>query len=238
MSFFKIKNSGGDAFPVENRRKNRLSEIILGGQDGLVNVLGVLLGVAAASQETRIVLAAGLAATFAESISMAAVAYTSKVAERDFYESEMEREKKEMREVPHLEREEIREIYMQKGFEGKILEEVVNVIVSNKKVWLETMMSDELKLAPVGKKHPFSAAFIVGFSAIIGSLIPLAPFFFAPIREGIIISIIISALTLFIVGAIKAFMTIGHWGKSGIEMAAIGTVSALAGYAIGLLFAV
>ena len=232
----KISDSSGGAFSGENHKGNRISEIILGGQDGLVNVLGVLLGVAAASQQTRIVIAGGLAATFAESISMAAVAYTSKLAERDFYESEVAREKKEMRDVPELERDEIKEIYKQKGFKGKILDEVVNVIVSNKKIWLETMMSDELKLAPVEKKRPFTAAFVVGFSAIIGSLIPLVPFFFVPIREGIIISIIISALTLFIVGAIKAFLTIGNWGRSGLEMAVIGTVSAMAGYGIGLLF--
>jgi vacuolar iron transporter family protein len=226
------------AFPGEDHKKNRLSDVILGGQDGLVNVLGVLLGVAAASQSTRIVIAGGLAATFAESISMAAVAYTSKLAERDFYESEVMREKKEMKEVPEVERAEIKEIYRQKGFKGKILDEVVDVIVSNKQIWLETMMSEELKLSPVEKSRPLSSAFIVGFSAIIGSLIPLGPFFFLPIREGIIIAIIISAITLFIVGAIKALLTIGNWGKSGLEMAVIGTVSALAGYGIGLLFQV
>jgi VIT1/CCC1 family predicted Fe2+/Mn2+ transporter len=60
-------------------RQLDLRDIILGGQDGLVNVLGVTLGVAAASGDTRIVLAAGLAATFAESFSMAAVAYTSSI---------------------------------------------------------------------------------------------------------------------------------------------------------------
>lgn len=230
--------TGVDGFKNENHKGNRLSEVILGGQDGLVNVLGVLLGVAAASQETRIVIAGGLAATFAESISMAAVAYTSKLADRDFYESEMERERREIREVPEIEREEIKEIYRKKGFKGKILEEIVDVIVSNKKIWLETMMSDELHLSPVDKKRPLTAAFVVGFSAIIGSLIPLIPFFFVPIREGIIIAIIISAVTLFIVGAIKAFMTVGNWGKSGLQMAVIGTVSAMAGYAVGLLFQV
>jgi len=75
-----------------HRRASWLSNIILGGQDGLVNVLGVVLGVAAATNDTRIVLVAGLAATFAESVSMGAVAYTSTRADSDFYESERERE--------------------------------------------------------------------------------------------------------------------------------------------------
>ena len=224
------------AFASESHRGNRLSEVILGGQDGLVNVLGVILGVAAASQDTRIVLAGGLAATFAESISMAAVAYTSKVAERDYYYRELAREKREIKDVPEMEIEEIREIYRQKGFKGKLLEDIVKVITSDEKVWLDTMMSDELKLTPVEEKRPFIAAFVVGFSAIVGSLIPLWPFFFLPVQEGIYSSMIVSANALFFVGVIKARLTIGNWGRSGLEMALIGMVSALAGYGIGFMF--
>jgi len=223
-------------FAGENHKGNRLSEVILGGQDGLVNVLGVILGVAAASHDTRIVLAGGLAATFAESISMAAVAYTSKLAERDFYFSELAREKREIKEVPHLEVEEIRQIYREKGFKGKLLEQIVKVITSNEKVWLDTMMSDELKLSPVEDKRPLTAAGVVGFSAIVGSLIPLWPFFFLPVQTGIYTSMGISAIALFFFGVMKAKMTVGSLGKTGLQMALIGMVSALAGYAVGLLF--
>ncbi len=222
----------------ENHKGNRLSEVILGGQDGLVNVLGVILGVAAASQETRIVLAAGLAATFAESISMAAVAYTSKMAERDFYASELAREKREIKDVPELEREEIRQIYREKGFKGKLLEDIVEVITADEKVWLDTMMRDELQLTPVEKKHTYMAALVVGISAIVGSVIPLIPFFFLSIQNGIYVSLVVSALALFGVGAVKATMTVGNWGRSGLEMAVIGIFSALAGYLVGLLFSV
>ncbi len=94
-----------------------LSDVILGGQDGLVNVLGVILGVAAATAETRIVLAAGLAATFAESVSMGAVAYTSKRAEQSFYESERQREHRHILQAPSVERDEIRRIYAARGFQ-------------------------------------------------------------------------------------------------------------------------
>src|SRR5579864_3990044 len=93
-----------------HRRDRSLSNIILGGQDGIVNVLGVLLGVAAASGSSRVVLAAGLATAFAESISMAAVAYTSTLASSDMYLSEREREYRHVRNVPALERAELREI--------------------------------------------------------------------------------------------------------------------------------
>jgi len=220
----------------EMHKKNNISDVILGGQDGLVNVLGVLLGVAAASQNTRIIIAAGLAATFAESISMAAVAYTSTLAARDFYLKEMEREKKEIAEVPNLEKEEIREIYAKKGFRGRLLDEIVKVIVSNKKVWVETMMLEELALSPIEKGKPLKASLVVGVAAFAGSLVPLAPFVFLDVMTGIYLSILISALTLFAIGAVKARMTVGHWARSGTQMAVIGTVSALAGYLVGMLF--
>jgi len=223
-------------FTKENHRSNRLSDVILGGQDGLVNVLGVILGVAAASQDTRIILAGGLAATFAESISMAAVAYTSTLAARDFYFSERAREKREIKEVPEIEEEEIREIYRKKGFKGKLLEDIVKVIISDEEVWLDTMMRDELDLSPVEEKRPLAAAVIVGISATIGSFVPLWPFFFLSVQNGIYTSLIVSAIALFLVGVVKAKLTIGNWGKSGLQMAVIGMVSALAGYGIGFLF--
>jgi VIT1/CCC1 family predicted Fe2+/Mn2+ transporter len=84
-----------------------LSDIILVGQDGLVNVLGVILGVATASSDQRLVIAAGLAAAFAESISMGAVAYTSTLADRDHHLTQIERQKREIRDMPEVERAEI-----------------------------------------------------------------------------------------------------------------------------------
>ncbi|KKS98215.1 MAG: CCC1-related iron/manganese transporter component [Candidatus Gottesmanbacteria bacterium GW2011_GWA2_43_14] len=214
-----------------------LPEIILGGQDGLVNVLGVILGVAAATAETNIVLVAGLAATFAESISMGAVAYTSTIAEADYYQSEVERERYEIRQFPEGEKSEVRELYRSYGFAGKILEEIVEKITANRDIWLRVMMEQELKLQKVVRKDALPAALIVGFSSLAGSVIPLTPFFFLPIGEGIILSVTLSALTLFVIGYYKAKMTLGRkLVKNGLEMLAIGMVSALAGFLVGKLF--
>src|SRR3989338_4655258 len=119
-----------------------LRDVILGGQDGLVNVLGVILAIAVATSEARIVIIAGLAATFAESVSMAAVAYTSTKAARDFYRSEREREQREIETVPEVERKEVRNIYFKKGFRGGLLGQIVSKITSDKKLWLELMMRE------------------------------------------------------------------------------------------------
>jgi len=219
-----------------HRPGSRLVEVILGGQDGLVNVLGVLLGVAAASGSSRLVLAAGLAATFAESISMAAVAFTSKRAEADLFRSEAARERRHLRTVPALEREEVRALYQGKGFDGPLLERIVETITANEDVWVAVMMAEEHGLAPVSTRRALGAALIVGASSMVGSFIPLLPFFFAPIRVAIWISIALAGATLFAFGALKARWTVGVPWKSGLELAAIGLCSALAGYGIGALF--
>jgi vacuolar iron transporter family protein len=221
-----------------HRGVSALSDVILGGQDGLVNVLGVILGVAAATHNPQVVIVAGLAATFAESVSMGAVAYTSTLAEADHYESEREREYRHIKDVPNLEEEEIRHIYSEKGFEGDLLERIVDTITANKDVWVAVMMAEEHMLMPIDKRQAIRSGIIVGLAAIIGSLIPLSPFFFIPVNLGIWTSIIVSALVLFLLGVYKARVTIGHPGKSGAELALIGTVSALVGYAVGLIFRV
>jgi VIT1/CCC1 family predicted Fe2+/Mn2+ transporter len=221
-----------------HRRASWLSDVILGGQDGLVNVLGVILGVAAATHDPYIVLVAGLAATFAESVSMGAVAYTSTRADADFYESEREREHRHIRQMPVLERDEVRAIYYEKGFRNDLLESIVDTITANPDIWVAVMMAEEHRLTLVDRKQALRAALVVGFSAVIGSLIPLVPFMVLPVTTSIWVSILVTALVLYAVGAYKAKTTVGRPWKSGLEMAVIGTVSALAGYAIGLLLKV
>ena len=76
---------------------------------------------------------------------------------------------------------------------------------------------------------------VVGVSAIIGSLIPILPYFILPVKVGNIVAIILSIIILFAAGAIKAKIIRGNWKTSGFEMAVIGTLAALAGYLIGSL---
>jgi VIT1/CCC1 family predicted Fe2+/Mn2+ transporter len=215
-----------------------LADIILGGQDGLVNTLGVLLGVAAASSDLRIVIAGGFAAMFAESISMGAVAYTSTLAEHDHYRAEFERERREIREMPEAEKQEVRDIFAGWGFSGDLLERAVSQVIEDEEAWVEVMMRNEIKLAPIEDKSALRIALVVGFSAFVGSLIPLLPFLLLPLGWAIGVSLVVSALALFGVGAYKARITVGRPLRSGLQMAVIGIVSALAGYAIGALFGV
>jgi len=218
--------------------RSNIRDTILGFQDGVVNTLGLVLGVATAVQSTKIVLISGLVTTFAESISMAAVAYTSTKAAHEFYESQLEREKKEIREIPHMEVQEIKNIYYKKGFRGRQLEAIVEKITSNKKLWLETMMAEELKMFPEDYEKPLKSTAIVGSSAVIGSLVPVIPFFIFNVKLGMAYALVLSIAALFIVGSVKAKVTIGDWKKSGLEMAIVGTLAALVGYFVGSLLGV
>lgn len=218
--------------------RSNIRDFILGFQDGLVNTLGLVLGVASAVQSTKIVLVSGLVTTFAESISMAAVAYTSTKAAHEFYESQLQREQKEINEIPHMEAQEIRDIYFKKGFRGRQLEGIVKKITSNKKLWLDTMMIEELKLSPTDYDKPLKSTLVVGLSAVLGSSIPVLPFFFLDVKLGMGYALVLSIITLFIVGSLKAKITIGNWKKSGLEMMIVGTFAALVGYLVGSLLGV
>ena len=113
---------------------------------------------AAATNEARIVIIAGIAANLAESLSMAAVAYTSTKAYNQYYDAQVAKERKEIKDVPKQERKEIYEIYYKKGFRGRLLGRIVEKITSSKKLWLKTVMTDELNLSSGLVVNPLRSA--------------------------------------------------------------------------------
>src|SRR3989440_174863 len=215
---------------------NSLRDVILGGQDGLVNMLGIALGVVAAGGSNHVLIVTGIAAAITESISMGAVAYTSFGSDRDFYLAEKETEQNEISSEPDEEREEIREIYATKGFSGQLLDDVVSTITSNRETWVNTMMDEELHLQPVEEQSLLRSAVIVTVATLIGHLIPLVPFMVITGTPAVATAIALSAVTLFAVGAYSARTLIGDWRKSGLQMVAIGLGAAALGFLIGRLF--
>jgi len=211
--------------------------VILGGQDGLVNTLGVLLGVAAASNDTKVVLAGGLAATLAESISMGAVAYTSKLAEKDFYKSEKAREYRHIEKAPRVETKEVRDLFAQKGFQGELLDRIVETVTAHPEIWVDIMLREEHKIYPVTRKDALLSSAFVFVAALLGSLVPLVPFFFLSPSLGIWISMAVCAIVLFVVGLYKSLaLKVGNPFFKGLEMTLIGMASALVGWGIGVGF--
>jgi predicted membrane protein (TIGR00267 family) len=219
-----------------HRRGNGLRDVILGGQDGLVNILGIILGVIAGGGSTAVLLAAGFAAAITESISMGAVGYTSTVAQRDYYRAERAREETELDTVPEAERREVRDIYAAKGFTGELLDRVVDTITANRETWLATMMDEELHLQPVQRTDIRRTSVVITIATLIGHLIPLLPFVWLARTPAMILAIVLSALVLFGVGVYSAVTLVGDWRKSGLKMVAIGLGAAGVGFLIGHLF--
>jgi VIT1/CCC1 family predicted Fe2+/Mn2+ transporter len=212
-----------------------IRDVTLGANDGLVSVLTLIAGVAAAASGD-VVLLAGLAGVVAGAISMGVGAYVSAKAYRAYYRKELRKEIEEMREKPDVEREEIRQIYQERGFDGELLEGVVNRITSNPRVWLKVMMSEELGLsAHFGR--PLGAAAVVFVAFMAGGIVPVIPFLFLEGLPALLTAFVVTAVALLVAGAVRTRFTGERPVAAGLElvaMAAIGVgVAYLLGRAIG-----
>lgn len=216
-------------------RPTLLSDFILGSQDGLVNVLGILLGLSAATTNSRLILIAALAALGAETISMSAVAFTSTRSRWRLYVSEVDRERREMVDVPDTEREEVRTVLAEWGYSGETLDEMTRRICENPKAWLEFMMAFELKLAPVKKDQARKSAYVVGAATLAGSVVPLIPYLIPglAIRTSVIAAVVLSAITLGLIGGYEARITDGKPFQNAAQMILIGLSAGFAGFLIG-----
>lgn len=218
-------------------QKTKLAEIILGGQDGLVNILGLALGLVAANSPLRIIIAGGLAATFAESISMGAVVFTSRSAERDQYEGEKAKLDQMIKHQPAKAKQNLHTIYEDQGFDGELLNQVADKVTADHDLWLATLMHEGTDLVPIKTTDIVWQSIITLFATLVGSLIPLTPFFFTNSEHlALAFALVAAALVLFGVGAYSTYVHIKKPLKGGVQMTIIGLGAAFVGYLIGLLF--
>jgi VIT1/CCC1 family predicted Fe2+/Mn2+ transporter len=200
-----------------------IRDATFGANDGLVSVLTLLAGVAGADVGGSTVLIAGLAGLVAGAISMGVGAYVSAKAYRSYYRAELRREVEEMREKPEIEREEIREIYRERGFEGELLERVVQTITSNPRTWLKVMMSEELGLSPQFGR-PLGAAAVVFAAFLIGGIVPILPFFFSEGFAALLTAFVMTAVALMVAGGIRSRYTGERPLIAGLELVAMATI--------------
>jgi len=214
-----------------------LGDYVYGALDGIITTFAIVSGVEGAGLSNSIVLILGFANILADGISMGVGNYLSTKTELEYIENEKRRELWEIEHVPEGEREEIRAIFKKKGFKGKDLERAVEIITSDKEIWLRTMMLEELGLTEEDKTpvHSGIATFI---AFIIAGLVPLFPFVLALIFPGLminrfLISIILTGIVLFGVGAFKTRITEVNWIRSGIEMTLVGGAAAAVSFFVG-----
>jgi VIT1/CCC1 family predicted Fe2+/Mn2+ transporter len=215
-------------------KESNIREIIFGAEDGFVSTLGLVLGMASATNDSRVVLIAGAVYVIAEAFSMAAGTYLSSKAEKEFYQSKLEREKWEINHIPDAEQKEVRDIYRARGFKGKTLETIVSKIVSNKALWLKVMMEEELHIFP-SRISPERNGVAMFFTSIVAGLIPIMPFMFLSPTISIPISILVTLAALFATGALKGRFVERSWKRSGVEMLIVGALAAAIGYGVGLI---
>lgn len=215
-----------------------IREAILGINDGLIETLGFVTGVYGAVAESRIIIITGIAQIIAGSISMGIGAYVSQKSFKEFYDREEDVEKEEMATDPESERAEIEAIYRRKGFQGEELKMVVHRITSDKKVWLETMMEQELGLNREGYTPPLKSGAVTGLSYILGAICPITPYFLFEGFNAFIASVVFSMIFLFCVGSLKSYWARIWWAWSGLEVMAFGLMAVVVTYSIGKLISV
>lgn len=215
------------------KESSSIRDFVFGFGDGVNTSLGIAAGVGGADASSNIIILAALVAMFTGAKAMAVQNYLAVKSHRELLKSEIDREIWEIENKPEDERQEIEDIYKAKGFSGKDLEMIVNKITSDKKVWLDTMLNEELNLNLEIVGHPLKSALRMFVSFLVGGILPIIPFFFAEGYVPLFIAIGISLSTSFVVGAVKSKMAQTSIIKGGIEMAGLGTGIALIGFGIG-----
>jgi len=217
-----------------------LPDFVLGGIDGIITTFAVVAGVVGAHLSNGVIIVLGAANLLADGLSMAVGNYLGAKSEQDYFRSERQREIWEIEHIPEHEKEEIREIYEGKGFSGDLLNRVVDHIVADKKLWVDTMMRDELNIIE-DRKDPFIVGAVTFVAFLVFGFIPLTVFVGAivlgagestPLFEYCLGA---TGSALFCVGALRARFTFRSWIRSGVEILLLGGAAGAVAYYVGVM---
>lgn len=222
--------------PHGSRLGEYIPDIVYGANDGIITTFAVVSGVAGAHLSPMIVVILGYANVLADGLSMGLGNYLSIKSKEDNYNRLLKEELKEIDDIPEIEREEIREIYEAKGFQGAELETVVNRITSNRTVWADTMMREEHGLSPENVRFPALHGLMTFISFLFFGSIPITPYVL-PIEDAnrFPAAVASTAVALLIVGLLRSWVTRERIYKGPLEILVIGMTCAAASYAVGML---
>jgi vacuolar iron transporter family protein len=213
-------------------------DFVYGGIDGAVTTFAVVSGVAGAELSAGIVIVLGLANLAGDGFSMAASNFLGTRAEHQLLEGARRAEEFHLANFPEGEREEIRQIFANKGFAGEDLDRAVNIITSDKKQWINTMLREELGLRLEGPSA-WRAALSTFVAFICVGVLPLLPFICqslvpASLTDPFFLSALMTGVAFFAVGALKGRFVERPWYSSGVETLSVGGGAAIFAYLIGL----
>jgi VIT1/CCC1 family predicted Fe2+/Mn2+ transporter len=208
-----------------------LRDWVYGGIDGAVTTFAVVAGVVGAELSNRVVLILGAANLVADGFSMAASNYSGTKTEHEELARLRAVEERHIDVVPDGEREEIRQIFRAKGFEGDQLEQAVAVITGDRERWVDTMLAEEYGLPKV-VRSPLKAAASTFAAFVLCGAIPLLPFLLQTAGR-FEVSVVVTALVFFLIGSTKSHWSPVSWWRSGTETLAIGLGAAALAFLIG-----
>jgi VIT1/CCC1 family predicted Fe2+/Mn2+ transporter len=217
---------------------NWIGDAIYGVNDGLTAVFGIVSGVAGFAGGGEIVVVAGLAGMVASALSMGASAYLANKSEREVFEAEISRERRELTEHPEEEREEMELFYQLKGFSEPEARKMADRLSERPEEMLRTLVQEELGLSEDRLPNPVKSAVVGTLSTGLGAVIPVLPFLLATGQDALVASALVSILAHFGVGAAKSLVTLRSWWRSGLEMTAVAVVVAVVTYLVGYLLSI
>lgn len=213
-----------------------LREFVYGGIDGAVTTFAVVAGGYGANLEPGILIILGFANLLADGFSMSVGAYLSAKSERDNFDKHEKIEYWEIENLPDTEREEIEEIYREKGFKGDLLNQIVDHICSDKDLWVSEMMKDELGMMK-DTKSPFKIGLATLISFIMVGFIPLLiylwNFFFPSEINTFLWTSILTGIAFLIVGWLKGIVNQTSTLRSIIETVGLGLLAAIVAFYVG-----
>lgn len=212
-------------------------DIVIGMSDGLTVPFALAAGLSAAVDSSAIIVTAGLAEVAAGAIAMGLGGYLAGKTDIEHYDSELERESYEIKNLRDHEISEVEEILSEYGLRGNALKTVVKSITSNHERWLKFMMKFELNLERPDPKRALISAATISMAYIVGGLIPLMPYIFIPdIMPALKISVIATSIALVLFGWIKGRFTGVNQGRSALQTLVIGALASSAAFGLAHLF--
>ena len=218
----------------ESNKHSYLGDAVLGGIDGCVTTFAIVTGAIGAGFSSVVVIILGVANLIADGFSMAVSNYQGTKSERDLVEKARKTEESHIALYPKGEREEIRQLFERKGFSGETLDKIVEVITGDKKLWVDTMLTEELGLQIEGPS-PMRAAFSTFIAFLLVGFIPIAPFLFGALSSSqtFLASAIATSLAFWGIGTVKGHMLDLSPIRSGFETWLAGSAAAALSYLVG-----
>jgi vacuolar iron transporter family protein len=215
-----------------------LTDIVIGMSDGLTVPFALAAGLSAAvgANHLNLIWIAGIAEISAGSIAMGLGGYLAGKTEMDHYNAELRREYEEVENVPDRERDEVKEFFSGLGLSQDVQEQAVEEMTRDKDKWVDFMMKYELGLDKPDPQRARKSAFNIGFSYVVGGLIPLSPYFFVSDGfTGLKISAAITLCCLFVFGYFKSKMTGVPPISGALRVMIIGALAAGCAFAVARL---